>query len=50
MDETKVAPMRARHHFEDGARLAVTPEAEDDPLVYPLHVPKTPVPTGCIRP
>src|SRR5258708_30959793 len=32
-----MAAVRARHHFEDGARVPVTAGAEHDAFVGPLH-------------
>ena len=36
-DEAEMAPVRARHDFQDGAGLAMLPGAENDSLVSPFH-------------
>ena len=35
--QAEMAAMRARHHLEDGAGLAMLPGAEDDAFVLPFH-------------
>jgi hypothetical protein len=49
-DQTEMTPVFARHQFENGIRLAVPPDPEDESVIAPLHDRTSPHPERNVEP